>query len=189
MVGIIPGGVVGGIISDHVFRWKASSGMVDLGALRDTSQPEDVSADGSVIVGTGYTGSTDTSRAFRWTAESGFRDLGTLGGDSFASAVLSDGLLISGSTEAGAFIWEAAHGMRDLKLTLAGLGVDMTGWSLFSAEDIGFDGANYHLVGSAFRSGTRTAFIATLDATAVPEPSIAALLFGGLGMLCWKRRR
>jgi probable HAF family extracellular repeat protein len=161
--------------------------MVDLGALRDSSQPADVSADGSVIVGTGYTGSTDTSRAFRWTAETGFLDLGTLGGNSFAGAVSSDGLLIGGSSDAGAFIWDAANRMRDLKLTLAGLGVNMTGWSLGSAADIGYDGRNYYLVGNGTFDGQAAIYLATIEASAIPEPSTCMLALAGLGLTAGRR--
>lgn len=71
------------------------------------------------------------------------------GGDTQASAYAASGdgsvIVGSGSTETSgfegeAFIWDAAQGIRALKDVLAAQGVDLTGWRLFSAQDISFDG-------------------------------------------------
>ena len=79
-----------------------------------------LSNDGSVIVGVGY--SSGNGEAFRWT-QAGFVGLGDLSGGSFgsaAAAVSADGSTIVGSGTIAApgergFIWDAAHGMRDLQ--------------------------------------------------------------------------
>ena len=97
----------------HAFRWTMAGGMQDLGA----SVAHAVSADGSVVVGSGGAG----SGAFRWTAAGGSQDLGALPGGSAASAygVSADGNVVVGSAQnsAGewrAFRWTAATGVQDL---------------------------------------------------------------------------
>jgi len=87
------------------------------GPFRSTGN--DVSADGSVVIGTGN--SAAGLEAFRWTAATGVVGLGDLPGGSFQSGpsrVSADGSVIvgTGSTAAGfkAFRWTAATGMVGL---------------------------------------------------------------------------
>ena len=81
--------------------------MVGLGAAG--SGASDVSADGSVVVGTW------NEEAFRWTAATGMVGLGYLPGTSKsqASSVSADGLVVAGSC-GQAFRWTAATGMVGL---------------------------------------------------------------------------
>ena len=79
-------------ISSAPFRWTQATGLVGLGHLpgQDIGVADDVSADGTVIVG------QSASRGFRWTAATGMVDLGDLpGGDTYthAVAVSTDGLV------------------------------------------------------------------------------------------------
>jgi probable HAF family extracellular repeat protein len=97
-----------------------------------------VSADGSVVVGSGEGPYAD--QAFRWTLEGGTEGLGFLpGGDvSKALAVSADGRVVVGysTTDAGreAFRWRLAEGM-------VGLG-DLNGGTLHSiAESVSADGS------------------------------------------------
>jgi probable HAF family extracellular repeat protein len=92
------------------FRWTASTGMVALGLLPGlpptagkTSRANDVSGDGSVIVGSAAGG-----RAFRWTAEEGMVDLGSVPNCAIpnqsppqhdAFAISSDGKVIAGRVQ------------------------------------------------------------------------------------------
>jgi probable HAF family extracellular repeat protein len=115
-----------------------------------------VNYDGSVIVGTSSSVNS-TTEAFRWTASGNgggvMIGLGDLPGGPFQSqawAVSDDGQIVVGqaTTEGGifgagqstAFIWDEAHGIRDLKLVLMGAGLNISGWMLTSARAISADG-------------------------------------------------
>lgn len=106
----------------EAFRWTEEN-MVGLGDLAGgvfTSQANDVSADGSVIVGIGS--SEHGFEAFRWTAEGGMIAIGDLPGGSLgseANAVSNDGQVVAGfiTPPAGgrqAFRWQEATGMAPL---------------------------------------------------------------------------
>lgn len=101
--------------SADAFRWTASDGIVSLGGLPGGSIYNiawDVSADGSVIVG-----SAD-SQAYRWTVQTGMVALGGLpggGNGGEALGVSADGSVVVGyaNSTSGyqAFRWTAASGM------------------------------------------------------------------------------
>ena len=123
----------------EAFVWTESSGMVGLGDLAGgyfDSQANAVSADGRVVVGRGT--SDQGSEAFRWSSETGMVGLGFLSSDaagSWALAASGDGSVVVGHSIIqretspdprgglslavtdyyGAFIWDAAHGMRNLQ--------------------------------------------------------------------------
>jgi probable HAF family extracellular repeat protein len=142
----------------EAFRWTEADGMKGLGHLPSAtgfvgSVAYDVSQNGGVIVGVSsvlQNSGLERSEAFRWTAESGMVGLGDLDGDGFYSAaygVSADGALIigSGRTAGGerAFLWDDAHGMRDLQSFLVSdydLGTELAGWTLQSATAISADG-------------------------------------------------
>lgn len=100
------------------FRWTPHGGIETLGDWKGAAS--DVSADGSVIVGSRSAAGPD--HAFRWTAEEGFLELGTVGGVdgiSKANAISDDGRAIVGRsmTPSGvqhAYRWTANEGFRDL---------------------------------------------------------------------------
>jgi probable HAF family extracellular repeat protein len=80
---------------EHAFRWTRDNGMEDLGALPSgigISNAFAASADGSVIVGVGY--SEIGEEAFRWTASGGLVGLNFNGA---ASGVSADGSVIVGA--------------------------------------------------------------------------------------------
>ncbi len=118
--------LVGGSIKFIAFRWDATNGMrglsgagapdFDLPGGDTISSANDVSADGSVIVGQGR--SFAGPEAFRWTESLGFQPLGDLTGGSYsssASSVSVDGSIIVGSSDAlsgtQAFRWTLGEGM------------------------------------------------------------------------------
>lgn len=158
----------------HGFRWTAETGMTPLGDLPGGfyySDPQAVSADGATVVGTSSS-ATATFEAFRWTAEQGMIGLGILaGGSSEAHAVSGDGSIVVGTSGYTAFIWDAEHGIRDLRSVLINeYGLDLTGWSLSAAFDITPDGMT--MVGAGHGpSGGQEAWIVHL-----PEPSVGLLL-------------
>jgi probable HAF family extracellular repeat protein len=140
--------VGGGLVDGHGdgFRWTAATGLVRLGDLPGGavgSSARDVSADGSVVVGS--SNSEIGGESFRWTAASGMVGLGTLpGGDfgNYANGVSADGSVVIGNARMlpapgfadQAFRWTEATGM-------VGLG-DLPGGQIYSeALDVSADGS------------------------------------------------
>lgn len=123
--------------------WSAGlsfSGLGDLPGGSFRSRASGVSADGSVVVGTGENG-LGLSEAFRWTSGGGMVSLGSLLPGRFASVasgVSGDGSVVVGTGQstsgfAEAFRWTSGGGM-------VGLG-DLPGGSFESyANDISADG-------------------------------------------------
>jgi probable HAF family extracellular repeat protein len=169
------------------FRWTQLGGMVGLGSLAGSlaSTALGISADGSVAVGSSYS-ATSTYEAFRWTQSGGIVGLGYLSSDDFDSQaynVSGDGSVVvgysRGSNRNEAFRWTQETGMVSLKETLIGAGLDVSGWTLSSANAISADG--FTIVGSGTNpSGQSEAWVANLEP--IPEPltilgSIAAIAF------------
>ena len=126
-------------------------GLGDLPGAIDNSSATGVSADGSVVAGTGRT--VSGNEAFRWTSGGGMVGLGDLAGGSFdsrARATSGDGSVVVGRGRSAsgfeAFVWDATNGMRELDQILTSLGVDLTGWTLSEARSISADGLT--IVGS-----------------------------------------
>jgi probable HAF family extracellular repeat protein len=131
-----------------------------------------ISADGSVIVGHAVNTSSNR-RAVRWT-QSGIE---VLGPDAIkAWAVSGDGTYIAGEGASGAFVWDAAHGVRYLTDLLESQGVDTTGVTLLRAISVSDDG----LVLVA--QGAPDGYIVKLDAPFVPSvPALSPA--GGLAVV------
>ncbi|CAK9076044.1 PEP-CTERM sorting domain-containing protein [Durusdinium trenchii] len=111
----------------EAFRWTSSGGMIGLGDLPGGgffSNAYDVSADGAVVVGSGYSNSvygTPIYEAYRWTSGSGMVGLDNLSGgyaSSYAYGVSDDGSVVVGMSESGgvsqAFRWTSGSGMVGL---------------------------------------------------------------------------
>ncbi len=136
----------------EAFRWTESGGFQALGDLPGGgfySCGLNVSPDGSVVIG--YSKSASGIEAFRW--ENGVMlGLGDLPGGGFGSRaydVSANGSVVVGKSLIGdhpqtgnvAFIWDADHGMRNLKTLLENdYGLDLTGWRLAFARGISDDG-------------------------------------------------
>jgi probable HAF family extracellular repeat protein len=190
-------GTVGGY---RAFRWTADSGMVDLGNFRPggESQAIDVSSDGSIAVGYG-SGAPGGQEAAMWIVGESIRGLGQLPGGSspnYAHGVSDDGTVVVGGARTQnrfeAFRWTDKSGMRTIQSLLASLGVNTSGWRIEYAHGISHDGTV--IIGSAINpDGHSEAFLASIPASYVPEPSSALLaLTGGLVTLplalCRRRR-
>jgi probable HAF family extracellular repeat protein len=149
------------------FRWTPASGMQSLGVLPTgySSRANDVSADGSVIVGTSNINQGNGSEAFRWTAQGGMQGLGDLAGGIVASegyAISRDGSTIVGMGNDGvqgrAVRWTQQTGMVSLGQLPGG-----NGWG----QALAVNGDGSVIVGTASdpldqfgRAGTdRAAFI------------------------------
>lgn len=165
----------------QAFRWSATDGLQGLGYLPggNYSLAMAASEDGSVI--TGYASNGLQNEAFRWTKADGLVPLGLFpgtGAGTYPSAMSADGSIIVGRTDPNnpvttpAFIWDAVHGMRDLRQVLIsdyGLGASLTGWTLGGANGISANGNR--IVGFGINpSGQQEAWVAV-----IPEPSGAVI--------------
>lgn len=137
----------------------------------------DVSADGSVVVGTG------DYYSFLWSDAGESLVLGDAAGvyvRSSVTAVSGDGAVLVGaatfSSGREAFIWDRQDGLRSLRTVLESrYGLDLTGWTLAAAQDISRDGRT--IVGwGTDPDGFTEAWIATLpspdcNANGIPDES------------------
>ena len=89
----------------------------------------------------------------------------------------------SDGADGGAFVWDAAHGMRCLSDVLAAAGVDTAGWRLGIARDISADGRVIVRAGLN-PLGQNEAFMAI-----IPEPGAATLFAMSLLALLRRLRR
>jgi probable HAF family extracellular repeat protein len=130
------------------FRWTSGGGMValeDLPGGSVTSQAHALSRNGRVIVGRSI--GAEGSRAVAW-RDGVIENLGALedpDADSTATGVNADGSIIVGTSYVDPFnialIWRANRGIMNFQDVLTDeYGLDLTGWILFSAEDITPDG-------------------------------------------------
>jgi probable HAF family extracellular repeat protein len=126
VVGQSEGPTSNGSFRYQAFRWTPARGMVGLGFLSPgatTSVAADVSADGSVVVGSSEYSKPGSNpyHAYRWTQGGGMVSLGDLLGGtdtSFAAAVSSDGNVVVGNSRSQsgreAFRWTQGGGMVGL---------------------------------------------------------------------------
>ena len=104
---------------------------------------------------------------------------GLIAGDNgYATDTTADGNIIVGSfSSAGAFIWTEQDGLRSLQQVLeVDYGFNLTGWNLRGATAISGDGSL--IAGYGLNNGNYQGFIAQ-----IPEPSVFALLVGGVSLL------
>lgn len=158
----------------EAFRWEngVMTGLGDLAGGPFFSTATDVNSDGSVVVGLGN--SVNGNEAYRW--ENGvMTGLGDLAGGSFfssASAVNSNGNVIVGTGTSAigseAIRWTAANGMESLNDILNAAGVDITGYTLTSANDV--DDSGNIIIGAGSFGGNTISFIANLSTNGLTTP-------------------
>jgi probable HAF family extracellular repeat protein len=177
--------------TEEAFILTPKGGLQGLGFLpSDTfTEVKGVSADGTVVIG--ESGFGPRSEAFRWAALGGMLGLGDLpGGASYsvAFAASADGSVVvgKGSGSSGgeeAFVWDAFHGIRQLKAVLENdFGFDLTGWEMNEARGISADGMT--IVGTSRNpAGNYEAYIAHL-----PEPATLSLVVIAIAMASKRRR-
>nr|AGC71552.1 autotransporter beta-domain protein [uncultured bacterium A1Q1_fos_517] len=177
----------------EIFLWTALDGMVPLGSLEGKPYPTsyglDISADGTALIGFTDYGS-QVARSFRWTAAGGMEELGDLPG-SGGNRVFS--LSADGSVAVGdafldgrtATIWDATHGMRELKQALidSGLAQEIEGWTL--EYGAGVAGDNLTIAGSGINpAGEHDAFIAELGPPSIVQiPTVSGGMLVAFAML------
>jgi len=154
-------------------RWTQNGGVEAIGLPPGSSfgWAMGANADGTVIVG--HSGSeTAGPEIFRWTEPGGIQELGKLPGDldGFAVDTSADGSVVVGWGDtnlpspfhARTFIWDASHGMRDLRDVLTEAGLDFSGWSLNFPRGISDDGTK--IVGQGYNpAGLRESWLVDLS--------------------------
>lgn len=108
-------------VETEAFRWTAANAFEVLGSMPTdaggpfaNTEPNAVSADGSIIVGGAWTtGAAFAGRAFRWTEANGFDSLPNcvVGGDLRATALSADGTQIVGDVvdQPDPFFWDPPY--------------------------------------------------------------------------------
>lgn len=177
----------------EAFRWTEPTGAVGLGTIDDPNYVHSfasaTSTDGDVVIGSAFNGLSH--RGFRWTATGGMEDIGYIvenGTSTKAIDVSADGRVIVGWTGGSfgkAFLWDADHGMRDLRDVLSELaGADlMAGWTRMGATGISADGL--WITGKGINpSGEQEIWVAH-----IPAPPTLGLILAGAALLRRRTRR
>lgn len=119
----------------------------------------DISEDGSVVVGNSACCEESFSSAVRW--ENGVPTVLTPGDFGNAHAVSADGSVVVGEGFGGAFVWDATHGVRSISDILTAAGVDLSGYFLAAARGVSGDGSV--VTGWGFDNETFTAIAWSAD--------------------------
>ena len=174
------GSVIVGSSDNEMYRWTLGGGMVGLGDLPGGSSGggsagQDVSDDGTVVVGSGH--SASGLEAVRWTSAGGLVGLGDLPGGTFFSqafGVSGDGNVVVGRGTSAlgdeAFRWTESGGMIAMDDLNAG------GFIFSEARDATTDGAV--IVGTASSPLGSQAFRWTVGGGMVGLGDIAGGSFG-----------
>jgi uncharacterized membrane protein len=160
------------------FRWSVNAGLTLLGSGTSGSYGRAISNDGNVVVGQGDTGQVNGTVPFRWAAGAGMQFLGILtdGDQGYATALSADGKTVVGSfSDAGAFVWTEAQGLRHLKDALqTDHGMNLNAWNLRGAWTISGDGRSMAGHGLLLTMGgsIEKGYIARLGEVSTPGISI-----------------
>lgn len=164
--GAVAGYRIGAPANTYATVWNGTTGAaVDLisGTVAiDFGEPLAYSADGAYLVGLAMINAGALTAPYRADLSG---NLGILTAPMFAArahgASLGGRAVVGADDNAGAFVWNPAHGARLLKDVLISEGVDMTGWMLFDALDISNDGTK--ISGNAsLNGGAPVPFIAVI---------------------------
>jgi probable HAF family extracellular repeat protein len=166
----------------EAYRWTSATGMVGLGFSPgfDGSSAQGISADGTAIVG--QLSNSTGGAAYRWTQADGYIVFGTIldSRQMTAHAASFDGSVVVGEASirggAAAFVWTPETGTCQLQSVLVNdYGLDLTGWSLWSATGVSNDGRTFVGYGVDL-DGHDEAWIATL-----PPPPACFTVSGDTG--------
>jgi len=152
----------------EAFYWRngVRTGLGDLPGGSFLSTPFDVSAEGSVIVGYGF--STAGLEAWRWTQATGMVGLGDLPGGShisYAQGVSADGSVVVGQGHSGptlAFRWTQATGLVSLG-ELPGGSVQSSAWRTSADGSVVIGVSNSASGSEAFRWTQETGMVGLGD--------------------------
>jgi probable HAF family extracellular repeat protein len=170
----------------------SSAGMQLVGVLPgdSTSVAKGVSGDGLTVVGFSTNVAGNVGNAFRWSDTTGIVSLGRLPESAVAEAIAAsyDGSVIVGSSAnqpvaGAAVIWLDGETIpRDLNVYLPTLGIDLTGWALYSAVGVSADGRT--IIGEGRFNGVVRGYVAV-----IPSPSALVCVLAFLGPCAIQRRR
>ena len=140
----------------RVVRWTEATGLVDLGDVPggvDYAIGWAVTADGATVVGGARSGSANNDEPFLWSDGAYvLPDLTHGGGGSLWFDSISDDGRVAVGSGPGALIWTSVDGLRSLQDVLeTDHGLDLTGWTLSTAQDISADGST--IVGYGLNPG------------------------------------
>jgi probable HAF family extracellular repeat protein len=176
-------------------RWTASTGIVPLGDLSSDQPPPGTNIYGMSADGRTLVGSSSGNGAVAWTEQGGWIKLGDASDLHSTAAFDADA---DGSTIVGnevtldpndifhavirATIWTSRDGNRLLQEVLTNVyGIDLTGWTLLSANAISDDGLT--IAGNGINPlGFTEGWVAV-----IPEPSTALMVTLGLMTLSCRR--
>lgn len=146
-------------LSERAFRWTPSGGMLDLGQLPGwtNARATAVSGNGAVVFG------NSGSRVFRWTQAQGMQDIAP--GDTVYAAN-GDGSVAIYQSVFGPMIWRS--GVNSVRSFAFSHGLDLTGWSINTAEGLNNEGSA--VAGVAIHDGQWRAFL--LRGLCTQSPSI-----------------
>lgn len=167
-------------------RWTPAGGLQSLGLIAGApyghAEGRGISADGKTLVGVAYDGLR--SEPFRWTEAEGMKGLGFPSGgeNGVAVAASGDGSIIVGMA-GSAFIWDANHGIRNLKeVLMLRYQFDLADWTLTEATAISADALT--IVGNGQRNGKQEGWVARVDNT-ISLPELKSALRAGELLITW----
>lgn len=153
------GSTVVGTTMNRPFFWHRSNGFTLIPAGNSVELRFGVSFDGQYIVGS----DPQSIWLFDRTTQT-LERLDSSGGGALQGkprGVSGDGSIVVGGTSAGAFIWDAKHGGRDLATVLSTEhNLDLTGWQLDQAIGISADGNV--IAGNGRLNGVSTSWVIAL---------------------------
>lgn len=152
----------------RAFRWDPTAGLQALPIAGDTTFAADVSADGTVIVGTSNVGSFPTivSQMWRWTQAGGVQYLGGFEGDStIAQLVSGNGAVLVGSAVEGqsrnVLRWTAAGGYEEIQDFQSSVVLEFAGVST-DGSTIGYSWLDFNVNSYLWREGVGRRFVSSM---------------------------
>jgi uncharacterized membrane protein len=157
------------------FEANGSITLLPVPAEATASEAVDVSADGTIIVGTVWYAArllgedmVQPTQPVRWDENGNWELLGELdpNGASSSTGVSFDGSVVVGTDWEGGWVFDTTHGRRNLKALLTAAGADLSDWHFNGLSGISGDGryviGSAQYLGEAHPNHEQRAFVARL---------------------------